>query len=77
LQLFIVRLIAVTQKDFQRSAMLQDPPTKSRVASVKTDGKVAIYALAALIVAAMIVWFAFLSWGLIEILQWLMDCLKT
>jgi hypothetical protein len=38
--------------------------------------KVAIYFLAILIVSAMIVWFGFLGWGFIAILQRLLDCVK-
>jgi hypothetical protein len=57
--------------------MLHDPPAKPRVASAQTDSKAAIYGLAAFIVAAMIAWFGFLSWGLIEMFQWLMDCIKN
>jgi hypothetical protein len=63
--------------DLQRSVRLQDPAIKSRLSSAKTGRKVAIYFLAALIVSVMIVWLSFLGWGLIAMLQWLLDYIKT
>jgi hypothetical protein len=67
--------------DLQRSVKsrveLQDSSIKSRLSSAKTGRKVAIFFLAALIVLVMVVWFSFLGWGFIAILQWLRDCIKT
>ena len=44
---------------------------------MQTGRKATIFALAVLIVTVMIVWFSFLGWGLIAILQWLLDCFKN
>ena len=44
---------------------------------MQTGRKVAIWALAILIVSVMIVWFSFLGWGIIAILQWLVDYIKN
>jgi hypothetical protein len=63
--------------DLQRSVNSQNPAIKSRLSSAKTGRKVAIYFLAALIVSVMIVWLSFLGWGLIAMLQWLLDYIKT
>jgi hypothetical protein len=30
-----------------------------------------------MIVSVMVVWFGFLGWGFISILQWLLDCIKS
>jgi hypothetical protein len=38
---------------------------------------VAIYLLAGVIVLVMIVWFGFLGWGAITMLQGLLDCIKS
>jgi hypothetical protein len=63
--------------DLQRSVRLQDPSTKPRSSPAQTGRKVAIYFLAVLIVSAMIVWFGFLGWGILAVLQWLLDCVKN
>jgi hypothetical protein len=67
--------------DLQRSAKsrveLQTPSSKSRLSSAQASRKFAIGALAVLIVAVMIAWFGFLGWGLVAMLQWLLDCIKT
>jgi hypothetical protein len=62
--------------DLQRSVKSQNPPIKSRL-SAQPGQKITIYLLAALIVTVMIVWFSFLGWGFIAILQWLLDCIKN
>jgi hypothetical protein len=66
--------------DLQRSAKsrveLQTPASKPRLASAQARRKCAIGALAILIVSVMIVWFGFLGWGLVAMLQWLLDCIK-
>jgi len=61
--------------DLQRSVKSQNPPIKSRL-SAQPGQKITICLLAALIVTVMIVWFSFLGWGFIAILQWLLDCIK-
>lgn len=67
--------------DLQRSVKsrieLQDSSTKPRLSSTRMSRKVAIWFLAALILSAMIVWFAFLGWGIIAILHWLLDSIKN
>jgi len=62
--------------DLQRSVKSQKPPIKSRL-SAQPGQKITICLLAALIVTVMIVWFSFLGWGFIAILQWLLDCVKN
>ena len=62
--------------DLQRSVKSRNPPIKSRL-SAHTGQKITICLLAALIVTVMIVWFSFLGWGFIAILQWLLDCIKN
>jgi hypothetical protein len=62
--------------DLQRSVKSQNPPIKSRL-SAQPGQKITICLLAALIVTVMIVWFSFLGWGFIAILQWLLDCIKN
>jgi len=47
------------------------------LSSAQASRKFAIGALAVLIVAVMIAWFGFLGWGLVAMLQWLLDCIKT
>jgi hypothetical protein len=59
--------------DLQRSVKPQDSPTGSRLPSAQTGRKLAIYILAAFIVSVMIVWFGFLGWGFIAVLQSLLD----
>jgi hypothetical protein len=59
--------------DLQRSIKLQDPSTKSRLWSGQISRKVSICFLAVLIVSVMIVWFGFLGWGFVAIVQWLID----
>jgi hypothetical protein len=61
--------------DLQRSVKSGNPPIKSRL-SAHAGQKITICLLAALIVTVMIVWFSFLGWGFIAILQWLLDCIK-
>jgi hypothetical protein len=63
--------------DLQRSVKIPNPSTKSLLSSAQTGRKVAIYFLAVLIVSVMIVWFSFLGWGFIAMLQWLLDCIKN
>jgi Flp pilus assembly pilin Flp len=62
--------------DLQRSVKSQNPPIRSRL-SAQAGQKITIGLLAALIATVMIVWFSFLGWGFIAILQWLWDCIKT
>jgi len=62
--------------DLQRSVKSQKPPIKSRLSS-QTRQKLTICLLAALIATVMIVWFSFLGWGFIALLQWLLDCIKN
>jgi hypothetical protein len=62
--------------ELQRSVKPQNPPIKSGL-SAQTGQKLSICLLAVLIVTAMIVWFSFLGWGFIAILQWLLDCIKN
>jgi hypothetical protein len=45
--------------------------------SAQTGRKLAIILLAALIVLVMITWFGFLGWGVIAILQWMLNCVKN
>jgi hypothetical protein len=67
--------------DLQRSVEsrvgLQNSAIKPGVSSAQAGRKVAICLLAALIVSVMIVWFSFLGWGLVAILQWLGDYIKA
>jgi type VI protein secretion system component VasF len=63
--------------DLQRSVKIPNPSTKSLLPSAQTGRKVTIYFLAVLIVLVMIVWFSFLGWGFIAMLQWLLDCIKN
>ena len=62
--------------ELQRSVKSRNPAIKSRL-SAHTGQKITICVLAALIVTVMIVWFSFLGWGFIAILQWLLDCIKN
>jgi hypothetical protein len=59
--------------DLQRSVKSQEPPTEVRSSPAQTGRKLAIYILAGFIVLVMIVWFGFLGWGFIAILQNLLD----
>jgi hypothetical protein len=61
--------------DLQPSVKLY-PSTKSGLSSARMRRKVAIYFLAILIVSVMIIWFGFLGWGVVAILQRLLDCIK-
>jgi hypothetical protein len=63
--------------DLQRSIKLQEQPTPSRLSSAQKIRKVVIYLLAALIASATIVWIGFLGWGIVTMLQWLLDCIKN
>jgi hypothetical protein len=56
---------------------LQDPEIKSRPSASRGRRKIAILLLAALIASAMIIWFAFLGWGIVGILQWLLAYIKS
>jgi hypothetical protein len=60
-----------------RRIELQDRTIKTRPSPSLRNRKVAIGSLAALIVATMIVWFAFLGWGALATLRWLVACIKT
>jgi hypothetical protein len=62
--------------DLQR-VDLQEPTTKVRHSPARPRRQVVIYLLATLIVSVMIAWFAFLGWGMIELLQWLSACIKS
>jgi hypothetical protein len=62
--------------DLQRSVKSQNPPIKTRL-SAQTGQKITICLLAGLIVTVMIVWFSFLGWGFMAILQWLFDYIKN
>jgi hypothetical protein len=48
---------------------LQDPRIKSGQSPARIGKKIAICSLVVLIVTIMVVWFAFLGWGAIEILR--------
>jgi hypothetical protein len=63
--------------DLRQSVKSQNPAIKSRLSSAKTGRKIAIFFLAALIVSVMIVWLSFLGWGLIAMLQWMLDYIKN
>jgi hypothetical protein len=63
--------------DLRQSVKSQNPAIKSRLSSAKTGRKIAICFLAALIVSVMIVWLSFLGWGLIAMLQWMLDYIKN
>jgi hypothetical protein len=63
--------------DVQQSVKQLAQPTRSRPKAAQTGKKVAIYCLTALILSAMIAWFGLLGWGLVAILQWLWDCIKS
>jgi hypothetical protein len=56
---------------------MQNLSTNSGMSSRQTGRKLAICLLAALIVSVMIVWFGFLGWGVIAILQWMLSCVKN
>jgi hypothetical protein len=62
--------------DLQRSVRLQDPPARSRLSSAQTGKKAAIYLLAGLIASVMIIWFGFLGWGFVAVLQRALDFVK-
>jgi hypothetical protein len=53
---------------------LKDPAIKPRA---RTGRNVTVCLLATLIVSAMIAWLGFLGWGIIELLQWLLACIKN
>jgi type VI protein secretion system component VasF len=61
--------------DLQRPA-LRHPPANSRLSSTQSGRKLAIYFLAVLIVSVMVVWFGFLGWGFVAILQRALDWVK-
>jgi len=66
--------------DLQRSAKSRvelPSPSGKRLSSAQSGRKAAIGIVASLIVSVMIVWFGFLGWGLVAILQWLLDCIKN
>jgi hypothetical protein len=63
--------------DLQQSIKLQGPSIKSRLSSGKISRKVAICVLAVLIVSVMIVWFGFLGWGFVAMVQWLLDRIRS
>jgi hypothetical protein len=64
--------------DLQQSIELQDSSTDSRLPSSSQMGRrAAIYFLAVLIVSVMIVWFGFLGWGLVAILQSVLEGVKN
>ena len=65
------------QQSVKPRVELQAAAIKPRSSSPQTGSKVAIGLLAALIVAVMIVWFSFLGWGLVAMLQWLLDCIRS
>jgi hypothetical protein len=62
--------------ELQRSVRLQDPSTRARSSSPPAGRKAAVYLLAILIASTMVVWFGFLGWGFIAILQGLLDYIK-
>jgi hypothetical protein len=62
--------------DLQRSAKLPKPSNNDQLRSVQTSRKVAICLLGALILSVMIVWFGFLGWGIVGLLQWMLNCAK-
>jgi hypothetical protein len=61
--------------DLQRTTKMQDPSTNSPLSS-QTGRKLAVGLLAVLIISVMIVWFGFLGWGAVAILQWMLYCVK-
>jgi hypothetical protein len=62
--------------DLQRSAKLPKPMNNERLPSLQTCRKVAIWLLGALILSVMIVWFGFLGWGIVGLLQWALNLVK-
>jgi hypothetical protein len=56
---------------------LQDPTIKPRVLPARTGRKITVCLLTTLIVSAMIAWLGFLGWGAVELLQWLLACIKN
>jgi integrase-like protein len=74
----LIRFVAVTRcyqcgNSLRRSKKMQNLSTNSGMSSRQTGRKLAICLLAALIVSVMIVWFGFLGWGVIAILQWMLS----
>ena len=61
----------------QLSVKPHDRPSKCRSAPARSDRGIATYALTVLIVSSMIVWFCFLGWGIIAMLQALLDYFKN
>jgi hypothetical protein len=62
--------------DLQRTTEMQDPSTNSPLSSAQTGRRLAVGLLAVLIISVMIVWFGFLGWGAVAILQWMLYCVK-
>jgi hypothetical protein len=56
-----------------RRIELKDSSTKSRPSATHTGRKIAIGLLAILIFSAMIVWVSFLGWGIIAMMQSLLN----
>ena len=50
---------------------------KARPAPVPISRKLATSFLGALIIVTMIVWFGFLGWGFVALLQWVMDHIRS
>jgi hypothetical protein len=66
--------------DLQRSVKsridLPDSSAKFRL-SKQSGRKAAIYGVALLTVLVMAAWFGFLGWGIVAMLQWLLECTKN
>jgi hypothetical protein len=66
--------------DLQRSVKShiesRDSSARSRL-SKQRGRKAAINGVALLIVLVMAVWFGFLGWGIVAMLQWLLECTKN
>jgi hypothetical protein len=60
-----------------RRVDLQDPTIKPKPLRVQRGNSASIYLLAGLLISAMIAWFAFLGWGIVEMLQWLLVWAKS
>jgi hypothetical protein len=56
---------------------LLDPSVNTRPSPARTGKKAAICLLVALLASAMIAWLAFLGWGMVETLQWLLVWVKS
>jgi hypothetical protein len=72
LQLLIARQTAVKKRMIDLRRVDLHSPIRAP-SSAQTGRKVATWFLAIFIISVMIVWFAFLGWGVVAISQWLLD----